>query len=37
LMIQEALASPVTWSAPHIAGDGKKTWAQVAAEKETCR
>ncbi|MFZ5563096.1 MAG: respiratory nitrate reductase subunit gamma [Thermodesulfobacteriota bacterium] len=21
---------PVSWSAPHIAGDGKKTWAQVA-------
>ncbi len=21
---------PVTWSAPHIAGHGKKTWAEVA-------
>jgi nitrate reductase gamma subunit len=25
-----ALNYPVSWSAPHIAGDGKKTWAQVA-------
>lgn len=28
--IQEALNYPVSWTAPHIAGDGKKTWAEVA-------
>jgi nitrate reductase gamma subunit len=37
VMIQQALTSPVTWSAPHIAGDGKKTWAQVATEQEARR
>jgi nitrate reductase gamma subunit len=30
--IQEMLNYPVSWSAPHIRGDGKKTWAQVATE-----
>jgi hypothetical protein len=24
-----ALKFPVSWSAPHIQGDGKKTWADV--------
>lgn len=28
--IHEALARPVSWAAPHIKGDGKKTWADVA-------
>jgi len=28
--IAEALQYPVSWSAPHIRGDGKKTWADVA-------
>jgi nitrate reductase gamma subunit len=32
-MIADALERPVTWSAPHIAGDGRKTWADVAAEE----
>lgn len=32
-MIQEALTRPVSWSAPHIGGDGKKTWADVATEE----
>jgi nitrate reductase gamma subunit len=30
--IHEALNYPVSWSASHIRGDGKKTWAQVATE-----
>ncbi len=29
----EYLNYPVSWSAPHIAGDGKKTWADVATEE----
>jgi nitrate reductase gamma subunit len=37
VMIQQALVYPVTWSAPHIAGDGKRTWAQVATEQEVPR
>ncbi len=28
--IQEALQYPVSWSAPHIRGDGKKNWVDVA-------
>jgi nitrate reductase gamma subunit len=28
--VKEALQYPVSWSAPHIRGDGKKTWAEVA-------
>jgi len=28
--VAEALNYPVSWSAPHIRGDGKKTWADVA-------
>jgi len=28
--IREALGRPVSWSAPHIQGNGKKTWADVA-------
>jgi len=28
--INEALQYPVSWAAPHIRGDGKKTWADVA-------
>lgn len=31
--IAKALQYPVSWSAPHIKGDGKKTWADVAAEE----
>jgi nitrate reductase gamma subunit len=30
--IEEVLNYPVSWSAPHIRGDGKKTWVQVATE-----
>ncbi len=30
--VGKLLARPVSWSAPHIGGDGKKTWAQVATE-----
>jgi nitrate reductase gamma subunit len=28
--VNEALQYPVSWAAPHIRGDGKKTWADVA-------
>jgi nitrate reductase gamma subunit len=28
--VAEALQYPVSWSAPHIRGDGKKTWGDVA-------
>ena len=31
--ITEALGYPVSWAAPHIKGDGKKTWADVATEE----
>ena len=31
--INEALGYPVSWAAPHIKGDGKKTWADVATEE----
>jgi nitrate reductase gamma subunit len=31
--IQEVLSYPVSWAAPHIKGDGKKTWADVATEE----
>jgi nitrate reductase gamma subunit len=31
--INDLLQRPVTWSAPHIKGDGKKTWADVATEE----
>jgi nitrate reductase gamma subunit len=34
-IINELLNRPVTWSAPHINGDGKKTWADVATEDPT--
>lgn len=30
--IQEMLGKPVTWSAPHIRGDGARTWAEIATE-----
>ena len=33
VMIQKSLNYPVSWSAPHIRGDGKKTWADVATEE----
>jgi nitrate reductase gamma subunit len=33
--IQQVLNYPVSWSAPHIKGDGKKTWADVATEEVT--
>ena len=33
VMIQNALNYPVSWSADHIDGDGKKTWADVATEE----
>ena len=28
--VAKALQYPVSWSAPHIRGDGKKTWVDVA-------
>ena len=28
--INECLQYPVSWSAPHIRGDGKKNWVDVA-------
>ena len=31
--ILELLSQPVTWAAPHIAGDGKRTWVDVATEE----
>jgi len=31
--ISEVLGYPVSWAAPHIKGDGKKTWAEVATEE----
>jgi len=31
-VIHELLDQPVSWSAPHIQGDGKKTWLDVATE-----
>lgn len=31
--IQELLNQPVTWAAPHIQGEGKKTWLDVAIEE----
>ncbi|MFZ5787267.1 MAG: respiratory nitrate reductase subunit gamma [Acidobacteriota bacterium] len=30
---QKQLMRPVSWSAPHIKGDGKKTWADVATKR----
>ncbi len=33
--IHELLQKPVSWSAPHIKGDGKKTWLDVATEDQT--
>jgi nitrate reductase gamma subunit len=30
--IQELLSMPISWAGPHIKGDGKKTWADVATE-----
>jgi nitrate reductase gamma subunit len=33
-LINDALSRPVTWSAPHIHADGKKTWADIATEEE---
>lgn len=31
-IIGDLLARPVSWAAPHIGGDGKKTWADVATD-----
>lgn len=31
-VINDLLKQPVTWSAPHIRGDGKKSWLDVATE-----
>jgi nitrate reductase gamma subunit len=33
--IHELLNQPVSWAAPHIKGDGKKTWLDVATENPT--
>ncbi|NJN64323.1 MAG: nitrate reductase, partial [Acidobacteria bacterium] len=32
-MIEKQLSAPITWSAPHIGADGKKSWADVATEE----
>jgi hypothetical protein len=32
-MVEQALMYPVSWSADHIRGNGKKTWADVATEE----
>ncbi len=32
-LIQKALESPVSWSAPHIGADGKKSWGELAVEE----
>jgi nitrate reductase gamma subunit len=32
--IHEVLGYPVSWAAPHIKGDGKKSWAEVATEEQ---
>jgi nitrate reductase gamma subunit len=34
-VIHEMLERPVSWAAPHIKGDGKKTWLDVATEKQS--
>jgi nitrate reductase gamma subunit len=34
-VIHDLLNKPVTWSAPHIKGDGKKTWLDVATEDQS--
>jgi len=34
-VIHELLNRPVSWSAPHIGGDGKKTWLDVATEDQS--
>jgi len=34
-VIQELLSRPVTWSAPHIGADGKKSWLDVTLEDQT--
>src|SRR4030042_735365 len=31
--IHKLLAQPITWSAPHIKGGGKKTWVDAATEE----
>jgi len=36
-MIEEALQYRVSWSADHIQGNGKKTWAEVATEETSNR
>jgi len=32
-VIEELLSRPISWSAPHIGGDGKKTWLDAATEE----
>jgi nitrate reductase gamma subunit len=32
-VIEELLNRPISWSAPHIRGDGKKTWLEAATEE----
>ena len=32
-LIQDALQSPVSWSADHVNADGKKSWADIATEE----
>lgn len=32
-MIEKALQAPVTWAAPHVGADGKKSWADIATEE----
>ena len=32
-MIEKALQAPMTWAAPHVGADGKKSWADIATEE----
>ena len=32
-LIEELLGRPISWSASHIGGDGKKTWLEAATEE----
>jgi len=35
--IARSLSQPVSWAAPHIRGDGRKTWIEIAAEEGPVR
>jgi hypothetical protein len=31
--VERLLAQPVSWAAPHVRADGKKTWVDIATEE----